>query len=301
MKISRLPILFAVSVSAISCTSGPTEEVGRGEGAIKRVVNDNAPEPADPVGRPPRAPVSDPIDPPPPPPPAPDAGTDDSRIKLLGEIAAAADLPCTTTLFDIVASGRTCAAFAKTTTTGTWSAGSSLPGAPAAIRDTHCLLIWTPTSACAAPDYAALGMSCVERRTFTAHRECASGTSCAATGEILTTKQSMPAGAEPCPSTSGPVFFAAPPPKDPPDPPPGPDPWDGGTPGGYVGGCDACGIVNGGNLYITNPYGATTILVNVTPVGTSTPQQLQIQAPATSTFAYPIGSGYQQTTAFVWK
>lgn len=299
MKLSRLPTALALSFTAISCSSAPTDDVGSGQSAIKRVAVDNYPEPVDPVGRPPRVPPSDPIDPPPPPPPAPDAGASDSSLKLPRDLLTAAEFNCATSLFDIVASGRTCTAFVKTTATGTWSAGSSLPSAPAAIRDTHCLLTWTPTATCAAPDYAALALSCVERRTFTKHSECASGTSCAATAEILTTEKAMPIAAEPCPDAAGPVFLAAPPPKD---PPPTPDPWDGGViPGGYVGGCDACGIINGGNLYITNPYGPTTILVNVMPVGTSTPQQLQIQAPATSTFAYPIGSGYQQTTAFVWK
>src|SRR5207253_2971640 len=130
--------------------------------------------------------------------------------------------------------------------------------APAAIRDTHCLLTWTPAApACAAPDYVALDLSCVERPTLTLHAECPVGESCVPTGKILAASEEMPTYHGACSE-----FAAKPggtlPPKD---------PWDGGIiPRGYAGGCDACGIISGGNLFIANPYGPTTILVNVTPV-----------------------------------
>jgi hypothetical protein len=139
---------------------------------------------------------------------------------------------------------------------------------------------WTAIApACAAPDLAALALMCKEDLSKAQRSpECAADP----------TKCDVTADAKP---------------RDTVDPPRDPgtcDPIiakDGTIPGGYAGGCDSCGIINGGLLYLTNPYGGSTIFTNVsTPTGT---QQINVSIPGNTSTAVPM-SGYPDGPVYIW-
>lgn len=193
----------------------------------------------------------------------------------LGVLAA-----CAPARYDIrLSSGRTCAAFAKTTATGTWTVAPLFPSAPAAIRDASCAVTWhaiAPT--CAAPDLTALALNCQENLSK-AERSAA----CAADPAACTVSSlAQDLGTKETPRVPGscePIII------------------DGGIPGGYAGGCDSCGIIHGGLLYLTNPYGKSSIFTNVsTPAGV---QQLNVLIPPFTSTAVNM-PGYPNGPIYIW-
>jgi hypothetical protein len=204
-------------------------------------------------------------------------------IKSPGTVAVAeSSAPCAPVRVDVTTFGRKCWDLAKTTPTGTWNVAPIFSSAPTEIRDTHCALTWLAKSpTCAPPDLSALALNCQERHSATERSaacaadpgQCStSGSATAVAPENIKTAKSS----TPC----DPIVI------------------DGGIPGGYVGGCDSCGIINGGILYLTNPYSSGTILTNVTTVSGN--GQLTVSMPANSSAAISVGPSYIDGPVYVW-
>lgn len=221
-----------------------------------------------------------------------DAGTDTAKVDTTSKTIAVSgatilenatpSAPCAPQRFDVTVSGRTCWDLAKATPSGTWSVAPIFGDAPAAIRDTRCALTWVAKSpTCAAPDVAALALTCKEVHTLVMRSAaCAADPGqCGVSGSITT----VPAGS----ATAAREEWPCEPVK-----------IDGGIPGGYVGGCDSCGIITGGMLYLTNPYSSSSILTNVTT--TSGPQQLSVAVPSNTTVAVPVSSTYSSGSLYIW-
>jgi hypothetical protein len=185
---------------------------------------------------------------------------------------------CAPTRYDITTNLRNCSALAMTTSTGTWSVASIFPGAPAAVRDTHCAATWRgiyPT--CAPPNVSALALNCKERKSKRLRSpECAADpTQCNVTATVATVTD---AGSPP-PSSCDSSYLI--------------------MPGGYVGGCDSCGFVSGGMLYISNPYDDVSLRTNVTTAGGGA-EQLNVSIPGNTTTAVSVSSSYLDGWVFVW-
>jgi hypothetical protein len=76
----------------------------------------------------------------------------------------------------------------------------------------------------------------------------------------------------------------------------GPD--AGVIPNGYGGGCDSCGAISGGMLYLTNPYGGSALLTNVTTAGGT--QQIALSVPPQTTTAIAVPSTYSSGAVYIW-
>ncbi|MBI2393658.1 MAG: hypothetical protein HYV09_29035 [Deltaproteobacteria bacterium] len=192
--------------------------------------------------------------------------------------------PCAPQRYDVTVVGRTCWALAQKTSTGVWSVAPIFNDAPAEIRDTHCALTWLGNAGtCASPSWTALGLSCQEKHSI-AIRSAACATNPAAC-ETTATSTVNTGSAVQAPMAE---WKCA-------------EDYDGGVPrGGYSGGCDSCGVISGGYLYLTNPYSSSTILTNVTTAGGfTTTTQLAVTVPSESTAAIPV-SGYASGPIYIW-
>lgn len=190
--------------------------------------------------------------------------------------------PCAPKRYDVTVIGRTCWDLAKKTSTGTWSVAPIFPDAPPEIRDTHCALTWVGhAGTCATPNRAVLGLSCQERHSMVVRSDaCAANpAACETTATASVNSGSAVQGTMlpwPCLETA-----------------------DGGSYyGGYSGGCDSCGVISGGYLYLTNPYSTSTVLTNVTTAGGGT-TQLSLTANSQTTTAIPV-SGYTSGPVYIW-
>jgi hypothetical protein len=190
--------------------------------------------------------------------------------------------PCAPVRYDIVTTTRTCWDLARTTATGTWTVTPLYSSAPASIRDKHCAATWIAKSpTCALPDIESLGLDCHERYAMAKRSAaCAADPSqCTSSGTATTTPpDNVKTGKHSSPCE--PIVI------------------DGGIPGGYVGGCDSCGIIDGGILYLTNPFDFGTIRTDVTTVTGG--QQLNVSLPPLSSGAIYVGPSYLNGPVYVW-
>jgi len=159
---------------------------------------------------------------------------------------------CALQRWDFVPSGRSCAAFSKTTADGVWSAVSLFPDAPPAVRDSRCALTFRANSpACVGghPD-TAFAMNCSEINSLaTRSAACAADASqCTGSGNLVTTSSATAPAFKPV-SNCG--------------------PFDGGHGGTGVGTCDVCGFTYGGSLYVINPFALSSIYVDIWGTGGS--------------------------------
>jgi len=220
-----------------------------------------------------------------------DAGTDtsstaDTSIKVVAPTATldpgSPAAPCAPMRYDVTTSGRTCWDLAKTTPTGTFTVTPIFSSAPAAIRDTRCALTWIgKAGVCGYPDWSALALNCAEQHSMVGRSAaCAADPSqCAVSGSLSTvTSPSAPLPRRSCTEWG---------------------PEAGIIPNGYGGGCDSCGIIDGGYLYLSNPYGGSALLTNVTTAGGGT-TQLSLVVPAQTTTAISVPTTYSSGPIYLW-
>ncbi len=190
---------------------------------------------------------------------------------------------CAPVRYDIVLKGRACWELARRTSHGLWTVAPLYPDAPAAIRDTRCAVTFIPDApACEDEDPAsALGLSCGEM-----HATSRRSAECAANPAQCASSASFDGLNKPSEQLPEPACEV-------------PDTGVDTKPGNSVGGCDSCGVVYGGILYVTNPYDDTTLNVGLTTAGTPTPTVLNV-APYSS-FAMPVGSTYATGPVSVWR
>ncbi len=182
---------------------------------------------------------------------------------------------CTRVRYDIRTSpGRTCADLAKTTSSGTWSVAPVFPSAPDAdVRDTFCAVTWianTPT--CALPDFGVLGLTCKEQM-WMVRRSTACATdpaNCSVTATTGTELDQTKPPVRTCGGDAGVIY------------------------GGIIGGCDRCAVSYGGNLFLTNPFGSSTVHTDIWTGGGF----LTVTMPPYSTTEL---TGYSATSVVIWQ
>lgn len=179
---------------------------------------------------------------------------------------------CSPQRFDfVIAPGdyRTCASFVRSSVRGRWTAFSTFPSMPAAIRDKHCAALWTPEpSACPTAHTSDLSLNCNESLTLTqrstacARLGSAGGPACntAPTVMMNNTASVKPTDIElACPTdpTGGRVLV------------PNIDLQYART---YSGGCTSCGALSGGTLVLTSPKPWAFVTFYDNSTGTPTPR-----------------------------
>lgn len=202
-----------------------------------------------------------------------------------GDAAVAVPPACPPQRWDLVlGAGRKCSDFAGRHGNGTWTAASTIPGAPPSLSETHCALTFVPDApACLAGSVTdVVTLTCAERHTVTERSAlCAANPAECNVAPLAEAGATKPFAPEDFCTSIIPKILP-----------------DGGNVG-YAGGCSSCGVVYDNTLYITNPIDQPTIATSVTTSeGIVVP--LHFNGVAKTTFAVPLSGNYQPGTVSIW-
>jgi hypothetical protein len=264
MKLARAAIaLGLVTTTTVACavTANDTdgEDLSTSSSALRRIGIDAEPAPK-------------PVKPPPPPPPPPPKPTYPVVVATSIFVdTPSAPAPCVPVERELVLRepGRTCASLNKTTARGTYSATSIFPDAPEPVRSTRCRVKFEGVAGNCNADYRELDLTCQES-FYGANPS-------TPTKPVAATQTGSSGDYEPPQE-----MFCR-----------------GFIPNGYVGGCDACGIVGGTRLYVINPFGTDVLFTDIHRLD-ETVERLRIDAPAASAFYIDLGAGYLEAPVAVW-